>query len=649
MTIKQSKTPAIPSVPHDAPPELSMFLNAVKSALDVVVGDTSASGVTIEQLNEILREYTITGGSAFGGIGIPPSVTPGAPPVEPPDTTTPPPPSGLTATGSLSTVILEWDPLPSSPPIAFTTIYRAAVDNFSLAEAVGTSNVLLYSDFVPDIDPYYYWIRFTSEAGIEGPVNAAGGVLGQSDPDATGKIVVSSLSALAANMGTLRAGELLSPDSTFHIDLTNKEILITGPNGQAADDYTVIRNGIIEAYQWTGTGHELAKALRGLATGIASNGARVTIPGYFRNQPRIIVSPANLPSFLSAFQAQDQTLQCIALNIAETIVGSGSWEFDAVAQLVIAGGSELQTPGLSFSDSQINDQYLSSVTTTSSSVTTLQVGTSVRTYRSNGTAGVYFNRQVTVSLEYRPAPFTGAWTVGDTKVQQINQETSYVLINLDTGAIAADQYEVRLRYVFADTGGTYNGAGGSLIPQPDVTRTAPDVNEYHEIISQDSALNPSGTASLQAWTPPAGAANISTRYQYNWTANAFAAHRGTSGSTSSRVRTIGDFLKQRASAVDNTNNGLPVEQNANGSEDFSQAGYDANLLGWNMALATDGPSDSTGTITMTSITATISYSIPATTDTNPHNFAVWNTLNATLSGSTVLSDGTVNWQAIGES
>ena len=55
MTIKQSKAPAIPSVPQSAPPDLAIFLNAVKSAIDVMAGDSSASGVTLEQLNEILR------------------------------------------------------------------------------------------------------------------------------------------------------------------------------------------------------------------------------------------------------------------------------------------------------------------------------------------------------------------------------------------------------------------------------------------------------------------------------------------------------------------------------------------------------------------------------------------------------------------
>ncbi len=625
-----------------------MFLNNVKSAIDVMAGDTAASGVTLEQLDEILRQYDFTDNPTTGGGGTIPDDGGGTAPVDPPDTTEPPPPAGLIATGSLGTVILEWDALPSSPPIAFTTVYRAAVDNFSLAVAVGTSRTLIYADTVPDVDPYYYWITFTSEAGIEGPINSANGVVGQSDPDATGKLTVLQLSALTANLGSVTAGEMRSPDDTFLIDLVNKEILITGPAGQALDDYTIIRNGIIEAYEYTGTGHQLAKALRGLQTGIASNGATVTIPGYFRNQPRIIVSPASLPSYLKDYTDQDQTMQCIAQNVSETTPGSGSWQFDAIAQLVIASGTEGQTPGLSFSDSPTNDQYLTGVTTTSVAVTKLGILTKVRTYQSNGTAGVYYNRQVTVDLEYSVAG-ANSWVVGATDTIQINQETSYVDVNLETGTLPADQYDARLRYVFANTGGTYNGSGGSLIPQPDETRNATDVNESYASNEGAAPQNPSGTATLGTWSPPAGATNISTRYQYSWTANAWTAHRHTIGTTSAYVRTTGDATKTRAQAIDTRNDGYPVEQDTNGTEDFVASGYDNTLLGWSMALTPQQSSDARGTITMTGIQATISYSLPATTDTNPHNFATWDTLTATLSGATVLSEGTVNWQAIGES
>ncbi len=649
MTIKQSKAPAIPSVPQAAPAELSMFLNAVKSAIDVMAGDSSASGVTLEQLDEILREYTLTGGAIYGGIVRPPDTGGGGLfPGTPPDTTTPPAPSGLITTGGVLTVILEWDVLPSTPPIAFTTVYRASVDNFSLAEPVGTTNVLIYADYVPDIDPYYYWIRFTSEAGVEGPINAAAGTVGAADPDATGKITVESLSALTANLGLLRAGSLRSPDETFIIDLTAKEILITGPNGRVADDYTLIRNGQIEAWFWTGSTHALAGALRGIQVGVANNGDTVTIPGYFRKQPNILVSPASVPSYLQANSSQDQTLQCAALNIVETVPGSGSWQFDAVAQLVLNTGTELQTPTLSFFDSQIDDQYLSSVTTSGSTVSRLQAGTSVRTYQSDGNAGVYFNRQVTVSLEYRPAPFTGAWTVGDTKVQQINQESSPVAINLDTGTIPENQYETRLRYVFVNTGGTYTGVGGGTRP---ATPVVPSGFNYDIPRSGDGLFI--GSFDSGAWTPPPDATNIRTDYEYDYTATSTVEYQFIVGPNTSTVSGTAGGSKQQLSyaAIDasspETNPKTVIET---GTFTASLSGsYDQFFLGYEIVNSSQSDGSAFGRIQTTGLKATINYDEPIPTDTDPHNFATWDTLVAELETDIVISDGTVNWQAIGES
>lgn len=763
-----SKTPAIPTVPSSAPPDLAVFLNAVKSALDVADGGTTASFVTQEQLDRALSLLQLTGGGEAPTLITVPG-TPGE--TDPPDTTPPPAPTGLTATGGFSTVILEWDALPSSPPIAFVTVYRAAVDDFSQAAAVGTSRVLLYADYVPDSQAYYYWIRFTSEAGVEGPINSATGTTGSAslDPSYTkevlanaitdleiadkaltdgsiadaavirdlianlavdgaklddlavdtakiadgailsakiadlavgtakiadaailsakiadaaiieakigtaaivtahiqdaaiidakiaslgaDKIVAATLAAVTANLGSVTAGEMRSPDNTFLVDLSNKEIIITGPAGQAADDYTVFREGSIEAYEWTGAGHSLAKALRGVQTGIATNGATVTIPGYFRNQPRIIVSPASIPSYLQANQAQDQTLQCIAQNVTEAPPGSGSWQFDAIAQLVIAGGLEGQSPGLSYADSPLNDIYLSSATTTSANVTQLAVLTKVRTYQSNGTGGVYYNRQVTVYLEYREAGTADPWLVGDTNVTQINQESSYVDINLATGTLTTLQYEVRLRYVYANTGGTYTGSGGGTVPQPDVERFGGPIDETRQILNQAGVQFPSGTVPLAAWTPPAGATAISVEYEYDYTATATANHRYTFGDTVAQVFGTGGVDTMLAQAVATPGNPT-ANQSLSGKYTASGSGsYDPNKLGWRMYLDSSQSSDAIGRIEIgaNGAKATISYSLPVTTDTDNHNFATWDTLTATLSGSTVLSSGTVNWQAIGES
>jgi hypothetical protein len=67
-------------------------------------------------------------------------------------------------------------------------------------------------------------------------------------------------------------------------------------------------------------------------------------------------------------------------------------------------------------------------------------------------------------------------------------------------------------------------------------------------------------------------------------------------------------------------------------------------------MATSSNSDSKAQIDLTSIQAVIDYSLPATSgDQDPHNWLNWNTLTATLSGSQVLSTGTLNWLAVGES
>jgi len=697
-----------------------MFLQSVKSAIDIMSGTTQEAGVTQAELEAAIAGLTagIEGGTitVLGGGS-------GSGTTEPPDTTPPGSPTGLVATGGFSSVILSWDTVPPSPPVAFTTIYRAAVDDFGQAFPVGTSRVLLYSDYVPDSQDYYYWITFTTEAGIEGAPNSGTGTIGTASLDPaytkevlegaitdleiaaeklTGsdvlkdlsvtsavigdaaiitakindaaivtahiqdaaivdakiqtlgadKIVSSSLSAVNANLGTVTAGLLLSPDATFKVDLSNKEILVTGPAGQAADDYTIIRNGSIEAYQWTGTGHRLAKALRGLETGIANNGATVTLSNYFRNQPRIIVSPANLPTYLQAFTAQDQTMQCVADNIVETPPGSGTWQFDAIARLIVSGGTEVQSPALSIADSQLNTLTSDIVATISDLATSLTVGISTRSYRETTTAGTFFYRQSTVTLQYRPTG-TSTWLIGESKVVNYTDETSFVNTTLSVGSLPADQYDARIEAVYSDSGGTFEGSGGGLVPQPPVTRTASPVSEYREIISIQSSLDESGNAVLQSWTPPAGAVITNVEYSYDYTAFAWAAHRNSFGQTNSFTSTeqFGSGTV-RAQAVDVTNDGFEVQQTNNGSGLFnsSDGTYDTTAIGWNIQMATSSNSDSKAQIDLTNIQAVIDYSLPATSgDQDPHNWLNWNTLTATLSGSQVLSTGTLNWLAVGES
>lgn len=289
--MSQPLTPSIPTLPPETPQELVTFLDAVKANIEYLSGanNPSTKAVTAAELAAQSAATQVVIAASAGTTTIIES--------DPPDTTPPGALTGLAVTGGFSFVIVEWDAFNPSPPVAFVKVYRAAVDDPGQAVAVGTSRTLLYADYVPNSQNYYYWIAAVTEAGVEGPINSGSGtpasasldatytkeVLagaltalqimpgGLDDPDIFGtaviqtshiqtaaiidahiqslagdKIVTADLASITANLGTVTAGTIKSPDNTFSIDLQDKEILITGPGGQVADDYTIIKNGKVE-------------------------------------------------------------------------------------------------------------------------------------------------------------------------------------------------------------------------------------------------------------------------------------------------------------------------------------------------------------------------------------------------------------------
>lgn len=105
------------------------------------------------------------------------------PSIIPPDSsdfTAPPAPTGLTVDGALANMILTWDAT-SYRNVAETEIWRAEDNNFSNAEKVGaaTDGANVYIDNVNHTGTWFYWIRYVSVAGVEGPFNAQNGTEGE--------------------------------------------------------------------------------------------------------------------------------------------------------------------------------------------------------------------------------------------------------------------------------------------------------------------------------------------------------------------------------------------------------------------------------------------------------------------------------------
>ena len=170
------KYPGIPAISSVVPREVSSVLAPMKEILQAFVdGNLPQRGI----LNGL---RTVGYVDAAGR----PSVPPGAIVV---DNTPPPAPTGLEADGAIANVILSWDDVPDEirPRIAYTEIWRAEVNDISVAQLVGQSTASVYVDAIGAAAVRYYWIRYVSPAPttppIAGPYNKQTGTRGETSTD----------------------------------------------------------------------------------------------------------------------------------------------------------------------------------------------------------------------------------------------------------------------------------------------------------------------------------------------------------------------------------------------------------------------------------------------------------------------------------
>lgn len=147
----------LPTVTSPIPNDLRNFINRVR--------ETLGSG------DLVTRDQLIKAGLVIPGVGG--SLVPGEG-----NKIVPPAPTGLTASGALSTVILQWDP-PNYSGHAYTEIWRAGVDDIGVAQIVGQGPGSIFPDPVGGNVSDYYWIRFVSSSGDRGAFNGTAGTLGE--------------------------------------------------------------------------------------------------------------------------------------------------------------------------------------------------------------------------------------------------------------------------------------------------------------------------------------------------------------------------------------------------------------------------------------------------------------------------------------
>ncbi len=647
-------TTAIPTVPTSLPPDQRRFLAALKVFADNYANTAVSQAGLAEAVTAAIAadgtgsSSTSTGTPTTGGGG---------------SASTPAKLTGLFAIGSLSTVILTWNSIPYGFH-SHTNIYRAAVDNRSLATKVGTSNHLVYADHVQSSSDYYYWIRAVSTDGVEGGFNAVDGTEANASLDPTyslevlenaitaaqivagavtaDRITAVTLAALSANMGILTAGQILSPDGTFNIDLANKRITITGPAGQSADDYMTIQNGYIQSWVYRGGSHHEANSLTHIETGVADSGDTVVIPGYFDTQPNIIVSPREIMTFDATYVAQDQTLKCIATNINE--YATGQWEFDAVASLILAaaGGTE-SVAWTNGSTSSATFNSSADTQTTLDFCEEITVNIRVWSIRGNGSPATYYYRKATWKVMYREVGDGGAWSESTAVVTALGTSLGWVEASTVVTLSPAADWDFYVTVTYADVGGTF--VSGSPPTAEDVKN---GTNAYEELDSDVDGVLGSASATVEgtlpAYSPPAGWVVTSVLYEYDTDSYLWANVPG--------IYIIKAEAKSRLKAkLMQEGTGGPYEDGTDGATDLTSMSHTTGsyatdeVSGEITVQATIGSGQAIAQGRFSNITATITRQQNASTTAD-------NDLNVVdyqyeLSGSSAAATGTLNWTVIG--
>ena len=92
---------------------------------------------------------------------------------------TPPVPKALSATGAMTNIFLTWDdPTDAYANHCYTEIWASETDNFTNAVMVGQSAGFVFAHSVGEDSTRYYWIRFVSTTGVQGPFNSVNGKKG---------------------------------------------------------------------------------------------------------------------------------------------------------------------------------------------------------------------------------------------------------------------------------------------------------------------------------------------------------------------------------------------------------------------------------------------------------------------------------------
>lgn len=422
------------------------------------------------------------------------------------------------------------------------------------------------------------------------------------------------------NNATVR-GTVFASDGQF-----TGELIALGPGKKAR-----MWAGDFEAYKDVpGVGLVLYKALSRVESGVGANNVQVTIPGYFLNQPQVIVSPANIRLYDSAYANQTQSLQCEVRDLVQTAAGSMVWRFTPVATLSL--GASAGQVAVNQSSGQVSTGWTSGQYVTPANTTTITPSVTLASYRGTGTSGGYYRRTARWRVQYLNGGtwVDGAWTTIDLASAVNASATSDATFTFPS----AGAWTFRIQFEAYDTGGTFSTTVEYEYATDSVTRS-----DAQTIQAQVAFGSPnSASASLNyvpSYTLPSGwtltGVSFSYVYSYSVSSNGFNA---------------------RAEVAQTPYSGglsLVAPPNSSGSNLSRSRSASSNTLIFSVSATRAFSSESaTATLTLHSVSGTYSRRRPLTNSTTAANTFTLGSYGYQLNSAQVLASGTLNWVAIGE-
>lgn len=399
----------------------------------------------------------------------------------------------------------------------------------------------------------------------------------------------------------------------------------------ANQDFVRLTSGQINFLRYiAGTGYVTYNYLSRIEVGVANSGDTVAIPGYWKAQPRVIVSPNSLGVFKAAYAGQDQAIACEATLIEETSPGSGQYEFVATANLQIAAGAGssavAQSSGLLTADTT----WSSSTRTTPANCTQVTPSVTLTSLRWTGTGAVYARRQVRWRVRYTGDAGGGSW-----RTKAIGDQLGAVTDSQTFTFPSAGAYTFWLEFVAEDATGTFTATSGieydtdtAAVSNGSATTTW----NYNQI---GNGNTPTHNIALPSYTPPAGWSIVQTTYTYN-----LQGSLGKTGAGTIRANYPGGVIASNTTPFST----LPYSQTVS----YTASGYSTTACSAYGSASSTGGDGWSFSVKFNSASASIQIRRPKGATASGNNTFVFDAYGYTLSSATVLASGTLNWLAIGE-